>query len=288
MATSGSGTSADPWIVHDWSEFVTAVGTEQNDSYIELGNDIDAPVEMTSALTIKYPRQIDGKGYAINNAHATGASSFFIIEHRADINKDIQNIDFKNILHDSSAPFIEFKQRQASMYVRDCSFAGYFDNGYLFKSSTGQNGAWGLSVLGICLNLDVSNGDFHIIERYISSLSTDGFKWINGLIRYVNCTPSNQLFLKQSTENRANLSYSTLRLYLEDTETKLDIGAKINNCYIIGKGSGIIVPDCSGVSVVESTLPLETSLSNVYSLPTATMKDPQTLHDDYGFPAGVN
>ena len=288
MAISGSGTSSDPWIVHDWNELTTAVERDTNDSYIEFGNDIDAPTETTSALTIKYPRQIDGKGYAINNAHATGTSSFLIIEHRADVNKDIQNIDFKNILHDSSAPFIEFKQKEAYMNVCDCSFAGYFDNGYLFESSTGKNNAWGLSVIGVSLNLDVSNGNFHVIERYIGSTNTDGFKWINGLIRYVNCTPSNQLFLKRSYENRASLSYSTLRLYLEDTETKLDIGAKINNCYIIGKGSGIIVPDCSGVSVVESTLPLETSLSNVYSLPTAIMKDPQTLHGDYGFPAGVN
>ena len=286
MAITGSGTQADPWIVHDWEEFVTAVGTNQNDSYIELGNDIDAPAETTSALTITYPKQIDGKGFSINGARATVNNPFLIFQSRAThAFQYLKNLFFKDINHDSTAALIQIEQLDyCGVYLTDVDFAGYFTKGYLFKTDGGTL-IYGLNVNSSSINLDVSNGNF-MLNKY--DYASDEFSNLNAQIRYINCSPSEKLLKKSSGTSTETIRYSTLRLYLEDTETKLDLGANLNNCYIIGKGSGIIVPSCSGVSVVENTLPLETSASNIYSLPTADMKNPQKLHDNYGFPAGVN
>ena len=63
MALTGSGTSADPWIVHDWDELLETIAAEvpSGGKYIELANDISAPSTNT-ALTFEYYAQIDGKG----------------------------------------------------------------------------------------------------------------------------------------------------------------------------------------------------------------------------------
>ena len=70
MAITGTGTSADPYVVTTWAELASK--TSETGVYIKLGNNIDMNTEypegLTSGLTVNC-NQIDGDGKTVKNLY---------------------------------------------------------------------------------------------------------------------------------------------------------------------------------------------------------------------------
>ena len=78
MAITGTGTSADPYVVTTWDELASV--TSETGVYIKLGNNIDMNTEypegLTSGLTINCA-EIDGEGYTIKNLYFKSGRLFY-------------------------------------------------------------------------------------------------------------------------------------------------------------------------------------------------------------------
>lgn len=282
MAINGSGTAADPFVVHDWDEFVQAVQT--SNSYSVLANDITAPSSSVN-LDMRNMTQLDGQEYAIIGLICTSGNCLQPTNFNTP-NKTIKNIKFKNIHMNGGDVFLYTDLgNYKSVTLKNVSFSGMFESGMLTNDSAGSY-TYNYTADGVGINIEVYNSDFRLMGLQSSRSMSGAFANVNGIIRYIGCSPSASLFDKSS--GRKTLKKSTLRIEIPSDGTKLDMGATLDNCCIYGSGAGIIIDSATGVSVVENTLPLETSLTNVYSVPTSVIKNPQKLRDDYGFPIGVD
>lgn len=288
MAISGSGTQADPYVVHDWDEFVSVMpeGSHiEGGGCINLANDIQAPSTNVN-LDMKYLGTLDGQGYAITGLLCTSGNCLQPTNFKTP-NKTIKNIKFKNIHMDGGNVFLYTDLgNDRSVTLENVTFSGMFESGWLTDDAVGlYTGLY--TANGVGLNLEVYTPNFRLIGLNDNNKSMSGnFVNVNGTIEYMGCSPSVPLFDK--TNGRKVLKNSTVEIVLPSTGAKLDMGATLDNCCIYGSGAGIIVESATGVSVIENTLTLETSLENVYSVPTSEIKDPQKLHDYYHFPIGVN
>lgn len=133
MATTGTGTQADPYIVDTWSNFVTAVGT--SGAYVEVMpetvwdfNSI-AP-EGVSQTTVRCAH-INGNGAIINNARITNESLLYV---SSGLNSTtIENLNILNVLADyyvlynSGAP--------ATLNLNRVVFSGILNNTALIYQS---------------------------------------------------------------------------------------------------------------------------------------------------------
>lgn len=284
MALGGSGTQADPYIVHSWAELLEAFdGVSGN--YIELATDIEAPDESVTVWATKN-RSLDGKGFAINNLHHSGsdaAINFGASSGNISGDKYLKNIKFTNV-YLTGGFCVWLRPSGGSGIINNVSFSGRIDSGTLIRVSYApQYGPW-LSVNGIAANVETGTGNCCILVNEWESTSTIS----NGNIKvkYLNCSPQNPL--AGTSSYKWSWSNTLFDITAEDTETKVNLGNSISNCCIIGKGSGVSYTTASGKNIVENTLPVTTVAGVVYSLTTAQMKDAQYLHDTVGFPIGVD
>lgn len=280
MALGGSGTSSDPYIVHDWSELLEAFdGVSGN--HIELANDIEAPAESVT-IWAKKTLSLDGKGFAINNLHHSGGDA--AINLGADSgnvsgSKYLKNIEFTNV-YLTGGYCIWLRPSDGSGIIKNIGFSGRVDSGALIRAVYAPTyGPW-VDYNGIAANIETGTGAVRIVVNEWENTATIS----NGNIRvkYLDCSPQNAL-------TDWSWSNTLFDITAENTETKVNLGNNLSNCCVIGKGSGVTFTSGSGSVVVENTLPLPTPApSNTYSLSTTDIKDAQTLHDDYGFPIGVD
>ena len=283
MALGGSGTQADPYIVHDWSELLEAFDGVSG-SYVELANDIEAPDESVTVWATKN-RSLDGKGFAINNLHHSGsdaAINFGASSGNISGDKYLKNIKFTNV-YLTGGFCIWQRPSDGTGNIKNVSFSSRIDSGALIKVSYApMYGPW-LSINGIAANIETGTGNCCILVNEWESTSTIS----NGNIKvkYLNCSPQNPL--AGTSSYKWSWSNTLFDITAEDTETKVNLGNSISNCCIIGKGSGVSYSTASGKNIVEDTLPVTTVAGVVYSLTTAQMKDAQYLHDTVGFPIGV-
>lgn len=287
MAISGDGSSGNPWVVHDWDEFVSIMpeGTHVvGGGCINLANDIQAPSENVN-LDMKYLGALDGQGYAIIGLICTSGNCLQPTNFNTP-NKTIKNIKFKNIHMDGGDVFLYTDLgNYKSVTLKNVSFFGMFESGMLTNDSAGSY-TYSYTADGVGINIEVYNSDFRLMGLGRSASMSGAFTNVNGIIRYIGCSPSVSLF--DESNGRKVLKNSTLGITIPTDGAKLNIGATLNNVCIHGNGSGVIIDSASGVNVVESTIPPETSLTNVKIVPSADIRNPQKLHDDYGFPIGVN
>lgn len=287
MAISGDGTSSNPWVVHDWDEFVSIMpeGTHVvGGGCINLANDIQAPSENVN-LDMKYLGALDGQGYAIIGLICTSGNCLQPTNFNTP-DKTIKNIKFKNIHMDGGNVFLHTDLgNHRSVTLRNVSFSGMFESGMLTNDSAGSY-TYSYTADGVGINIEVYNSDFRLMGLTSSRSMSGAFTNVNGIIRYIGCSPSVSLFDESS--GRKVLKNSTLGITIPTDGAKLDIGATLNNVCIHGNGSGVIIDSASGVNVVEDTIPPETSLTNVHSLTTANIKNKVYLRDTIGFPIGVD
>ena len=279
MALGGSGTQADPYIIHDWDEFVQAVQTAQ--SYNKLANTIQAPSTSVN-LDMHNMLELDGDGYNINGLLCESGNCLQI----TNTGKVLKNIKFTDIHMDGGDVFLYTALgNYTAVSLSNVSFSGMFESGALTNDSASSY-TYNYVANGVGINIEVYNSDFRLMALKNYGNMSGTFENVNGRIKYVNCSPSATLFDKSN--GRKVLKNSTLGIQIPATGAKLELGATLNNCCIYGKGSGVIIDSAQGVNVVEDTIPPETELSNIYSLTTAQIKDAQYLHDTIGFPIGVD
>lgn len=279
MALGGSGTQADPYIVHDWSELLEAFNGVSG-SYIELATDIEAPDESVTVWATK-TLSLDGKGFAINNLHHSGGNA--AINLGADSgnisgDKYLKNIKFTNV-YLTGGYCVRLRPSGGSGFIKNISFSGRVDSGTLIRAAYAPAyGPW-LDYNGIAANIETGTGAVRIVANEWENKSTIS----NGNIRvkYLNCSPQNAL-------TDWSWSNTLFDITAENTETKVNLGNNLSNCCVIGQGSGVSYSTASGKNIVEDTLPVTTVAGVVYSLTTAQMKDAQYLHDTVGFPIGVD
>lgn len=286
MAVPGSGTAADPYRVSNWDEFVYAV--QQTNSYTNLADDIKAPFSSVS-LDMKNLSLLDGKGYSIIGLTCTSGDCLSTGSLGSSVEKSrtIQNLSFTNIHMNGGSVFLHMWARWqgCNTYYNNLCFSGVFESGTLFNDMSHDYGStFNANQLGI--NIEAYNSNFALTSVTQGYRINGTFENVNAKIKYMNCSPSVQLF--GSTSYIRTLKDSLLDIETPSDGAKLNIGATLNNCCIIGSGSGVIIGYANGVNVVENTIPPETSLANVYSVTTAQMKDAQYLHDTIGFPIGVD
>lgn len=285
MALGGSGTSSDPYIVHDWSELLEAFnGVSGN--YIELANDIEAPDEPVTANGDK-TISLDGKGFAINNLHHTTSgdaainmryySSSWVGGHRY-----LKNIKFTNI-YITDGYCIWGKaggSDHREFFIENISFSGRVDSGTLIRGcQSSQYGPWtGINKIAVNIETGIGNVCISSYEYEDRPSISNG----NIQVKYLNCSP-------QSALSSWDWSNTVFGITTGAEASVVNLGRNLSNCCVTGKGSGVTFTSGSGSVVVENTLPLpDPAPSNTYSLPTTDIKDKQTLHDDYGFPIGVD
>lgn len=286
---SGSGTSADPYVVHDWDELVYSM----RGNCVELANDIEAPSGVTS-LSSSSLYSLDGKNYAIRNLTVSPAGdtpAIYFERSGTSGSSTVKNISFINIYCQSNGAFIGIRHKgdYNNQNYDNVSFSGIFNGGTLIRAMQGDMYGGAVNIR-IATNIEIINSNFSLLDN-----SYDGrrgtFTNSNIMLKYVNCSPTRKLCrLKASDTGIGSFTNCLLNFSLEQANNSLDIGSSINTCAIIGKGNGangIIIASGSGTSVIENTLPVTTSLTNMYSLSTADMKNAQTLHD-LGFPIGVD
>ena len=280
MAISGSGTQADPFIIHDWDEVVQAVQT--TGSYSELANDIEAPSSAVN-LDMSSMLQLDGKDYSINGLRCTSGNCLIM----ANTNKVLQNIKFTNIDMDGGDIFLatNIGNNPNSIELRNVSFSGMFESGVLTNDSTDEY-RYDYTADGVGINIEVYHSAFRLMSLMSDRQMHGAFENVNAVIKYKGCSPSVSLF--DESNGRKVLKNSTLGITIPTGGAKLNIGATLDNVCIHGNGSGVIIDSASGVNVVEDTIPPETSLSNVHSLTTANIKNKVYLRDTIGFPIGVD
>lgn len=285
MALGGSGTSSDPYIVHDWSELLQAFGGV-SENFIELANDIEAPEGDVSVSTTKV-HTLDGKGYAINNLYHSGANSAAITlaaPSGHQVERWIKNISFTN-LYLTGGYAIDINPNNGADIVRNVGFAGRVDNATLIRASFQDNPRINVSVGEIAANIETSTGNYKVlVNRYNGTNDKNTISNGNIRVKYLNCSPQTAL---------TNWSWNNtlFDITAENANTAVNLGNNINNCCVIGKGhgeNGVSYTTASGKNIVENTLPVTTVAGVVYSLTTAQMKDAQYLHDTVGFPIGVD
>ena len=89
---TGSGTSADPYLVDNWADFVTAVG--ESNAYVALTADInmnDIAPQGVSTTAIN-ATNVDGRNHTIYNLR--GSTSNEVFHFASDVT--IQNLNFSN------------------------------------------------------------------------------------------------------------------------------------------------------------------------------------------------
>ena len=279
MALGGSGTSSDPYIVHGWSELLQAFdGISGN--YVELANNIEAPDESVTVWA-KKTLSLDGKGFAINNLHHSGSDAAVNLGADSDgVSGDryLKNINFTNV-YLTGGYCIRLRPSSGSGIIKNIGFSGRVDSGTLIRAAyEPAYGPW-VDYNGIAANIETGTGAVRIVVNQWGNTATIS----NGNIRvkYLNCSP-------QTALTDWSWSNTLFDITAENANTAVNLGNNINNCCVIGKGSGVSYTTASGKNIVENTLPVTTVAGVVYSLTTAQMKDAQYLHDTVGFPIGVD
>ena len=125
---TGTGTQEDPFVVDNWTDFVTAVGT--TDAYVEFPPTpgvIDLNNESFSTLsTVTIAcSQINGNGWTLQNLYTINSSGFYLVH-----NCVINNLNFLNILANFSNNRIYFfdNSDSSNQYTfNHCKFNGFLN-----------------------------------------------------------------------------------------------------------------------------------------------------------------
>ena len=211
---TGTGTQADPYIVDNWPDFVTAIGTSgayvtfpDTPGVIDL-NDV-APEGVTSKITTNCV-SIDGKGWSIRNLYSKGAHDVFEIYGN---NLTIDALHFLNLYVDfqGGSNYCLWHRYSGSgnfVSINNSKFSGIFTNAGSNSSLFHSDGSWERAYItscafnvkldsGICIMVgDVALSYFNYTTYKLSGNSSSQ---ISG--KYFNC-----LFTGESASTSVSLS----------------------------------------------------------------------------------
>ena len=225
---TGTGTQADPFVVDNWSDFVTAVGT--SGAYVTfpdtpgvINMNDEAPTGLTSTVTLKCAG-VDGKGWQIRNLYSVGGHTVFYNS----ANLVVSNLDFINMYIDFQSANGYFFWRQntnnCQITFNGCVFSGmmitipiigYNRQNWMFNtenyhSKTQLNScAITIQLQGDSMFWSESETDTANIFSFTTvKLSGDSAKNLNGC--YKNCkftgaSKSTNLYIKTDSRSTYNV-----------------------------------------------------------------------------------
>ena len=127
---TGTGTQADPFIVDNWADFVTAIGTSS--AYVEFAEDTvidmddDYSTGISSTININCT-QIDGKGSIIKNLYLTGGAYFYFQSSFT-----LKNINLLDMRREYNSGFT-FSFYTSGTFL-NCAISGSFCGGAMFRA----------------------------------------------------------------------------------------------------------------------------------------------------------
>lgn len=167
MATTGTGTQADPYIVDTWSDFVTAVGT--TGAYVEVVPDTvwdfnDIAPEQAPSIGIT-ALHIDGKGLVIRNPRIYGSFITFTTNSNT---ITVENLRIENFLADGTVLNKGTGTRQ--VYCENFVISGVQSGGSTLVHSAGTGGnTFRANANGGCgFTVECRGGDFISRDTYFN------------------------------------------------------------------------------------------------------------------------
>lgn len=269
---TGTGTSADPYIVGTWAELKTAMETAG--AYVELGGDIDLNSEYPEGVpNIAFQcTSLDGKGHTLKNIYSTG-SVFSQSRNKAAAVSNLNIADF------------------------------YIQGGKLFSLSQSTTGG-SFTASNLTISGEIYNGSFahnyHIypnfdscsINLYLSGtsyLQSDDYRLrfsrsrvhLSGNISSSKLVNAQLLLINSELTGKVESSAATCVLSLENSSTSSVIDAELpgfTKVFYTGTNPVLINADKTGSAELSA---------NLIQATQEQMTDAQWLHDQ-GFPVGVN
>lgn len=263
---TGTGTAADPYVVDNWADFVTAVGS--SGAYVELDSDIDMNTELPdgvqSAVQVACT-QVNGNGHSIRNLYCNKAINVFDSSNSI----PFENINFLDLYYNPGGAYGIFDY----IILRHCKVSGLIYGGYLFArgaSNTSYRHAYGCS-----FNLDgddysplIGGGNYPQIRMENCNIELHGNS--NRIVAYLyNCPVTGSIKVASSTYAVFNGDYSIIN-------ADLDIGR--------WEGNGF---SATNVYNSDKMLPGTPQPSAGIAVTTEQLKDPAYLRR-LGFPIGVD
>lgn len=135
MAITGTGTSANPYVVTTWAELASK--TSETGVYIKLGNNIDMNTEypegLTSGLTVNCA-QIDGDGKTVKNLYLK-SGSLITCDGRDSTWKNTQLLNWEIGNGSNAASITDNGYTYGTYTFSQCKLSGRLDGGSGNKTS---------------------------------------------------------------------------------------------------------------------------------------------------------
>lgn len=269
---TGTGTQADPYIVSEYTEFLTAIQTSGvyvkcADNTVWDMNIIDPTGEKyhNSGKSI-YCTELDGNGAIINNLHTaiSGSVSLFNIDRAI-----IKNLKFYNMNLTNGATFFRVNSYYAQ--ITDCYFTGMLgEQAILFWSSGSQYNAISISKSLISIELygnsKLANGVYRFEDSVINiPFVSSNYSYNQASFIYLaNCWFTGILPFNQISSSGGN--YNVI-----NANTIKDLNVSLTNTYVINTDR------CEDISSLITS-------NNAILVATEQLKDAEYLRSQ-GFPA---
>lgn len=147
----GTGAQDNPYLVTTWAELVEKAA--ESEKYVKIDNDIDVLLEYPNgnAPKITLNAFVDGNDKTISRWYNTGNN--YLIDTNSTYSAYIENVKFTNI-RTSYSLIYNYTMSSNFSPIRNCTFAGLMQDGYVFNTYTGTATP---PLRGITINIKGSN-----------------------------------------------------------------------------------------------------------------------------------
>lgn len=269
---TGTGTQADPYIVSEYAEFITAIQT--SGVYVKCADNTVWDMNIIDPTGEKYHNssksinctELDGNGATIWNLYSviSGSAILFNIDRAI-----IKNLKFYNMNLTNGATFFRVNSYYAQ--ITNCYFTGMLgEQAILFWSSGSQYNPISVSESLVSVELygnsKLVNGVYSFDNNLIEvSFVSDNYSYSQASFRYLqNCWFTGILPFNQISSSGGN--YNVI-----NANTIKDLNVSLTNTYVINTDR------CEDISSL-------TTSNNAILVTTEQLKDAEYLRSQ-GFPA---
>lgn len=265
---TGAGTQSDPFVVNNWNDFVTAIGTDG--AWVELDNSASNKVidmsehgffcSNTSVASIPLLcKDINGNGWEIRSLSWNKGPLFGGSPSNDIIINDLYFTNFNSVCSDSNNNQM-FRPSRENIEFNDCKFSGELENSSLFydyyasiilnRCSLNVNLKASASIdKDSYSTIDYSNCNIKVTgntNRDLFNTSGFSFCYISGFLNFTST--SKTLFNLLGTRDRNDYMHTVVDIDVNNT------GISTNTIKIFNKGHKIVNTDkISGFETVTLT-----------------------------------
>lgn len=276
MAISGSGTQADPWIVHNWEEFLS-VKDESYTTYIKFadgGGIIDFNEIQPQGITtfLSCTPTLDGNGWVWRNMYFTGSG-------KLGFSMSVSNLNILNLYYTGNSNILDINDNSNNLVISGVA-----------QSSSGINlfgrGSTGYGTISRCsCNLKVRSPAFTIGNNsrlsyeqnhfHVNAKGTGRVDLIGGSGAVRNNLFTGSLYTSNGSNCVIFPSYTGTQFNVVDMDVNYTVGTSLSSINTINLYNS-------------DKMSYSSSISSPYVIPctTAQLKDAAYL-ESIGFPVGV-